>query len=88
MKGNRKYRYSKFNKLLLANNITVADLCRYSIENETELGFTIDENILGAVVNHSRDVNKTSVDRGLILLNAYTGKEYTYNDILETFSFK
>jgi hypothetical protein len=88
MQGNRKYKQSLFNKILIDKNIFVAQLVRYSEKHEQELGFKIDDDILGAVVNHSRDVQKSSIDKALILLNAYTGEKYTYNDLYELFNFK
>ena len=86
IKTHKIYRDTKFNVILKDNNILKKELVEYSNANKNELGFVISHPILSAVINHKRNVTVTSVYKALKLLNAYTGKEYTFNDIFPDIS--
>ena len=68
--------------ILINEQLNVDVLWRYAKDR-----FGMDKKAIEAVVKHSRDFTKTSIDKVLICLNEITGKTYTYNDILDRFEF-
>lgn len=82
MKGNRKYTESMFNKLLVAENISVAALVQHARE---KMGYALTNNIAGAMINHQRDFNHGTTCKVLKTFNDMTKKQYTFNDVLEFF---